>query len=88
MDDEPIIRDVISKVVSSEGYSLGFASNDQEVIDRLLWSDYQIVLTEVRMPLVDGLQILKHVTANQPVVAVIMITALDDARSAVEAQQD
>jgi CheY-like chemotaxis protein len=66
VDDEPIIRDILSKVVSSEGYSWGIASNGQEAIDRLLSSDYQIVLTDVRMPSVDGLQLLKHVTANYP----------------------
>ena len=85
VDDEPIIRDILSKVVSSEGYSWGIASNGQEAIDRLLSSDYQIVLTDVRMPSVDGLQLLKHVTANHPAIAVIMITAMNDARSAVEA---
>ena len=70
VDDEPIIRDILSKVVSSEGYSWGIASNGQEAIDRLLSSDYQIALTDVRMPSVDGLQLLKHVTANHPAVAV------------------
>jgi putative nucleotidyltransferase with HDIG domain len=85
VDDEPIIRDILSKVVSSEGYFWGIASNGQEAIDRLLSSDYQIVLTDVRMPSVDGLALLQHVTANHPTVAVIMITAMNDARSAVEA---
>src|SRR5262245_9305646 len=77
VDDEPIIRDILSKVVSSEGYSWDIASNGQEAMDRLLSSDYQIVLTDVRMPSVDGLQLLKHVTANHPAVAVIMITAMN-----------
>jgi DNA-binding NtrC family response regulator len=85
VDDEPIIRDILSKVVSSEGYSWGSASNGQEAIDLLLASDYKLVLADVRMPSVDGLQLLKHVTANHPDVAVIMITAINDARSAVEA---
>ena len=85
VDDEPIIRDILSKVVSSEGYSWGIASNGQEAIDRLLSSDYQIVLTDVRMPTVDGLQLLKHVGSNHPTIAVIMITAMNDARSAVDA---
>ena len=85
VDDEPIIRDFLSKVVSSEEYSWGIASNGQQAIDRLLSSDYQIVLTDVRMPSVEGLQLLKHVTANHPAIAVIMITAMNDARSAVDA---
>ena len=85
VDDEPIIRDILSKVVCSEGYSWGSASNGQEAIDCLQSSDYQIVLTDVSMPLVDGLQLLKHVTSNHPAVAVIMITAMNDAHSAVEA---
>ena len=66
VDDEPIIRDTLSKVVSSEGYSSDIASNGQEAIDRLQSSDYQIVLTDVRMPSVDGLQLLKYVTASYP----------------------
>jgi DNA-binding NtrC family response regulator len=85
VDDEPIIRDILSKVVSSEGYSWGIASNGEEAIDRLQSSDYQIVLTDVRMPTLDGLQLLKHVSSNHPTVAVIMITAMNDARSAVDA---
>jgi putative two-component system response regulator len=85
VDDEPIIRDILSQVVSSEGYSCGIAANGQEAIDRLSCSDYQIVLTDVRMPTVDGLQLLRHVTTNHPTIAVIMITAMNDARSAVDA---
>jgi len=85
VDDEPIIRDILSKVVSSEGYSWGTAANGHEAIDRLASSDYHIVLTDVCMPSFDGLQLLKHVMANHSAIAVIMITAMNDARSAVEA---
>lgn len=85
VDDEPIMRDVLSKVIVSEGYEWASASNGQEAIDRLQSSNYEIVLTDVRMPLLDGLQLLRHITANHPDVAVIMITALNDAASAVEA---
>src|SRR5437867_1626501 len=78
VDDEPMIGDILSKVVSSEGYALDIASNGQQAIDRLLCADYQIALTDVRMSSVDGLQLLKHVAANHSTVAVIMVTAMNE----------
>lgn len=85
VDDEPIIRDILTKVVGSQGYQCDTASNGKEAMARLLEIEYEMVLSDMRMPEMDGFCLLKHVMANHTDTAVIMITAVSDAHSAVDA---
>jgi putative nucleotidyltransferase with HDIG domain len=84
VDDEPIIRDILEKLVSVEGYTCDTAQNGQEAIEHLQNNRYHMVLSDVRMPVMDGLHLLKHIAANYNDVAVIMVTAVADANSAID----
>ncbi len=84
VDDEPIIRDILEKLVSVEGYTCDTAQNGQEAIERLQNSRYHMVLSDVRMPVMDGLHLLKHIVEKYNDVAVIMVTAVADANSAID----
>ncbi len=85
MDDEPIIRDILAKVVGSQGYQYDTATNGKEAIVRLQETEYELILSDMRMPEMDGFRLLKYVMANHGNTAVIMITAVSDAHSAVDA---
>jgi putative two-component system response regulator len=84
VDDEPIIRDILEKLVSIEGFQCDTAQHGQEAIEWLQKHYYHMVISDVRMPVMDGLHLLKHIVANFPETAVIMVTAVADANSAID----
>lgn len=85
VDDEHFIRDVLTKVVSGGGFMSDTAQDAQEAIQKLAESEYEMVLTDITMPGLDGLQLLQHVATQYPETAVIMITGVSDLKSAVHA---
>jgi putative nucleotidyltransferase with HDIG domain len=85
VDDEHFIRDVLTQVVAGEGFESDTAQNAQEAIRKLTEIKYEMVLTDIRMPGPDGLQLLQHVSSHYPEIAVIMITGLADLDAALQA---
>lgn len=85
VDDEPMIRNILKIVVEAEGFKSDMAQNGKEALERLQANHYQMVLTDMRMPVMDGLCLLQHVKANYEDTPVIMITAVSDANSAIDA---
>jgi DNA-binding NtrC family response regulator len=83
VDDEHFIRDVLTKVVSGGGFMTDTAQDAQEAIQKLAESEYEMVLTDITMPGLDGLQLLQHVATQYPEIAVIMITGVTDLKSAI-----
>ena len=84
VDDESMIRHILRTVVEAEGFKCDTVQNGQEAIAQLRENGYQMVLTDVRMPIMDGLCLLQHIQANYEGTAVIIITAVDDVSSAVD----
>src|SRR5262245_14037396 len=84
VDDEPMIRNILKIVVEAEGFKSDMAQNGKEALERLQATRYQMVLTDLRMPVMDGLCLLQHVRANYEDTPVIMITAVSDANSAID----
>lgn len=87
VDDEPSLRAVLSANLRREGYQPVQATNGAEAIDALAMNDIDVVVTDLRMPHVDGMALLDYATANHPLVPVIMITAHGTVDTAVEAMK-
>ncbi len=86
-DDEPNLRRVLAAILSREGYKVSQAADGAEALETLN-EDVDVVITDLKMPRVDGMQVLKTVSADYPAVPVIMITAfgsIDNAVAAVKA---
>ena len=86
-DDEPNLRRVLSAILRREGYDVLQAADGSEAID-LLSEPVDVVITDLKMPRVDGMEVLRHASAQLPNVPVIMITAfgtVDNAVAAVKA---
>lgn len=85
VDDEEIARRNLSHVLSREGYTVDCAQDGAAALALLAENRYQLVLTDLRMPGIDGLELLRQTKQRWPDTEVIMITAHANAASAVEA---
>jgi two-component system response regulator YesN len=81
VDDELLIRKGLRKLVESNGLNwdiVGEASNGQEAISKLAEHDPDLVLTDIRMPLMDGIELAAYIHHSKPVTAVIILTGHRD----------
>lgn len=85
VDDEEIARRNLSHVLEREGYRVDCAQDGAAALALLAESEYQLVLTDLRMPGIDGLELLRQTKQRWPDTEVVMITAHANASSAVEA---
>ena len=83
VDDEPRLRQVLSRLMESDGFDCEQAGSGVEALERLQKQPASLVLTDLRMPQMDGLELLRHVRALYPDTAVVMITAVADVETAV-----
>jgi len=82
-DDEQNLRRVLTALLRREGHDVIQAASGTEAIERL--ADVDVVITDLRMPGADGMEVLRTASKNHPHVPVIMITAYGSVGQAVEA---
>ena len=88
IDDEPIALSNMSHVLEREGYKVTACENGESGLAAMQSTEFDIVLTDLRMPGIDGMDVLRHIRESTPDVPVIMITghaALDSAVDAMKA---
>jgi len=85
VDDNAGNRDMLSRRLEREGYSVDTAENGREALEKLEAGGFDLVLLDIVMPELDGFAVLQSIRAHQrwKEVAVIMISALDEIRSVV-----
>jgi len=87
VDDEKSMRDLLSITLEKEGYDVLTAAGGEPAIEALHRESVDAVITDLRMPKVDGLQVLRVAKEISPDTAVIMITAVASTETAVEAMK-
>src|SRR6266545_176116 len=87
VDDEKSMRDLLSITLEKEGYDVLTAAGGEPAIEALHRESVDAVITDLRMPKVDGLQVLRVAKEISPDTTVIMITAVASTESAVEAMK-
>ncbi len=87
VDDEQSLRDVLSIMLKRAGYVVTTAEDGEEAIELLNKEIFDLVITDLRMPKSDGMEVLKAVKATSPETVVLIITAFATADSAVEAMK-
>jgi nitrogen regulation protein NR(I) len=85
VDDEPSIRKVLGAHLRRDGYDVTVAASGVEAIETLQEEGADLVITDLRMPGMDGLELLRWVKQSYPGLPVIMLTAHGTVDSAVEA---
>jgi len=84
-DDERGIRESLGRYLERVGYEVILANDGYEALERLEFKSYFLVLTDIMMPKLNGLELLSHVRENFPETDVIMITGNIDVEYAIQA---
>jgi two-component system, NtrC family, response regulator len=87
VDDEKNYPLILSAVLQEEGFETLTANSGQEALAVLEHSDVDLVLTDMKMPKMDGIELLQRIKQNDPELPVIMMTAYGTVEKAVEAMQ-
>lgn len=85
VDDEENAREGLSKILTKEGYAVEMAANGKEAIETLRRLNFDLVITDMRMPLMDGFEVLREIKKMDESIGVIMITAYGEVESYLEA---
>jgi len=85
VDDEENTRIGLSELLTAEGYSVCAAGDGIEALDCLQHGQYQLVITDINMPRMNGMAFLDEITRDYPDLDVIMMTAFGGVDSYVKA---
>ncbi len=75
VDDQAAIALSSQYKLKSQGYDVDTAANGEEALTRIEQKTYDIVLLDIKMPLMNGIQVLEFITAKHPYTDVVMLTA-------------
>jgi len=87
VDDEKNYPLILSAILEEEGFESLTANSGREALDIMKHSDVDLVLTVMKMPSMDGIELLEHIKTADPELPVIMMTAHGTVDKAVEAMQ-
>ena len=87
IDDEEDIRDVMTVALEDAGYRVVAAPDGASGLQRCKELSPQIVITDIRMPGLDGIQVLEYIKENYPEIEVIVATAFGEMELAIRALQ-
>lgn len=85
VDDDEVARQLLKEILEREGYSVQLARSGEEAVALSKESFYPVVVSDIRMLDLDGLDVLRHFRTNHPRTVVILMTAFGSMETAVEA---
>jgi len=85
IDDEPIIHDVLGQLLESEGFGVEISASGEEALKKFEEQKFDLILLDLLMPGLDGLEVLKQIKKIDPEALVIIITAYASVESALTA---
>ncbi len=87
VDDEESLREVLSIMLHREGYQVDTAVDGSQAVVRLRDHAYDLVISDIKMPRMTGLELLRHIKERAPETVVLMVTAFSSTEEAVEAMK-
>ncbi len=87
VDDEEVIRNICLRSLEKKGYNVGLAENGINALDRIREGTYEIVFTDIKMPMMDGLELLEIIKRDFPHLEVVIMTAFATIESAIDAMK-
>ncbi len=87
IDDEQIILDSVKKILGAEDFQIDPAISSRDGLERAMSQDYDLVLTDIRMPEIGGMRILRDIKRSKPALPVVIFTGYATVQSAVQAMK-
>ena len=87
VEDDAVARKSLTHAMTRGGYTVTAVENGCEAADALAVTEYDVVITDISMPDMDGIQLLEHIKATTPDIEVIIITGFASIETAVEAMR-
>jgi DNA-binding NtrC family response regulator len=87
IDDDEIVLKSVSKILTDENYEVDTTLSGREGIDWAIERPYDVVLTDIRMPDIGGMRVLRDIKRAKPKLPVIMITGYASVQSAVQSMK-
>jgi two-component system, NtrC family, response regulator PilR len=88
VDDEEVLQDVLTVLMQKEGHHTFSAYSGEEALETLEREEIDLVLLDLMLPGMDGMQVLKEIRQRQPDQVVVVITAFSSIESAIEAMRE
>ncbi len=85
VDDEEGARDLFNTILTDEGYEVSLANGGEEALGLFKRSVFNLVITDIKMPVMDGLQLLQEIRKMGSKTDVIMVTAYGEVESYLKA---
>lgn len=85
IDDERAIRSTLTEILSFEGYAVEEASDGAEGLKKILANNYDCVICDIKMPKMDGIEVLEKVMKEKPDTQIVIISGHGNIETAVEA---
>jgi len=74
VDDEQFIRQILGRIVKREGYTVSEARDGIEALEMLQTEKFHFVISDIKMPRMDGMELLNAIKAQHPKTKVLMVT--------------
>jgi two-component system response regulator PilR (NtrC family) len=87
IDDEPVIHDVLAQLLTSEGYEVEISASGEEAMEKFPSQSFDVILLDLLMPGMDGIEVLRRIKKVDPLAPVIIITAYGSVESAISAMK-
>ncbi|MFO8164269.1 MAG: response regulator [Thermodesulfobacteriota bacterium] len=87
IDDEQVVLDSVSKILSNENYEVDVTLSGREGLTWAIQKTFDIVLTDIRMPDIGGMRVLRDIRRAKPYLPVVMITGYASIQSSVQAMK-
>lgn len=87
IDDEPVIQDVLAQLLTSEGYEVEVSASGEEALEKHATQSFDLILLDLLMPGLDGIEVLKAIKKIDPQAIIIIITAYASVESAIAAMK-
>ncbi len=88
VDDELHVRESLSAWFTEDGYDVSTAAGGKEALAVLGRQRFDVVITDIRMPGMDGIELQRHIHETEPEIAIILVTAYASVSTAVEALKE
>jgi len=85
VDDEEGARELFSTILSEEGYDIALAENGEEALALFKETPYDLVITDIKMPVMGGLQLLQEIRNTGSKTDVILVTAYGEVETYLKA---